>query len=303
MRILITGAGGTLGRTLQRVLREEGRAHAVAARDHARLEVTDAKAVRAAVAERQAEVVLHCAAWTDVDGCEGNPRRARRVHVEGARVVAEACRRAGARLIAFSTDYVFDGALGRPYTEADPPRPINAYGETKRAGEEAILAVDPNALIARTAWLYGEGGRGFVPAILARARAKPGEPLRVVRDQIGCPTSCDALAGYVANHLLRAPLTGIIHLACTGGASRFEFAQRLVRMAGIPARIEPCESAAHLRPARRPADTRLANTAIAAAGLPPMPSWEEGLRAYFAVGEEAKTAVAPTAARQPEPTP
>src|SRR3990172_118402 len=206
MRILLTGAKGLLGQALVQVL---GPTHELIPSGHADLDVTDFEATRSAVSRVAPDLVIHSAAWTDVDGCERDPDRAFRVNVLGSRNVAIACREAGAACCYLSTDYVFDGAKPGAYTEFDSAGALNHYGASKLAGERVIQAALDSHWIVRSSWLFGPGGRNFVNTILTRARR--GESLAVVDDQVGSPTYTFDLARGI-DRLIQEPPYGIWHL-------------------------------------------------------------------------------------------
>ncbi|HEX9775517.1 MAG TPA: dTDP-4-dehydrorhamnose reductase [Actinomycetota bacterium] len=277
MRILVTGAGGQLGYELGRALA----AHDVLAPSRADLDVADAGSVARALADAGPDVVIHAAAWTDVDGCERDPGRARAVNTYGTRNVARA--RGSAFLVAISTDYVFDGRAGRPYVETDEPNPIQVYGATKLDAEREITAAAGSFAILRTAWLYGarrgDGtlARNFVTSILSAARTGP---LDVVRDQIGSPTSCAAMASAVAAVIERRA-EGVLHAVDPGIVSRFELARAAVGLAGLdPALVRPVETeGAPALPAARPTYAPLDGHAWRAAALPELPPFREALEA------------------------
>jgi dTDP-4-dehydrorhamnose reductase len=277
MRILITGADGQLGRELVRALAPHGELIPSAQAD---LDVTHPGCADK-VASLRPEWVVHAAAATDVDGCERKPERAMAVNAEGTRQVADGCRRAGAGLVYLSTDYVFDGSKGAPYAEGDHPAPLNVYGRSKLEGEQAARDVAPYWTIVRTAWLYGIHGRNFVKTILARVTA--GEPLRVVKDQVGSPTYAGDLAEAIALLLSRGR-TGMYHVTNDGACSWYEFAREILRLAGLdPVTVTPITSAELGRPARRPAYSVLENAAWQAAGFPPLRPWREALAAMLAL--------------------
>jgi dTDP-4-dehydrorhamnose reductase len=233
----------------------------------AQLDVTDRDAVRAAITGD--DVVINCAAWTDVDGAEEHEQEALRINRDGARNVAEAA----GRVIYVSTDYVFDGTKREPYLESDPVNPQTAYGRTKLAGEGATAEANPHHHIVRTSWLFGPGGPNFVETILRLARER--ESLRVVDDQVGKPT----YTGHLAPELLELAASeeyGIHHRAGAGECSWFEFAREIVERAGFDCRVEPCTTAEFPRPAPRPAYSVLG-------GEQRLPSWREGLDAYLGV--------------------
>jgi dTDP-4-dehydrorhamnose reductase len=233
----------------------------------AQLDVTDRDAVRAAITGD--DVVINCAAWTDVDGAEEHEPEALRINCDGARNVAEAA----GRVIYVSTDYVFDGTKREPYLESDPVNPQTAYGRTKLAGERATAEANPRHHIVRTSWLFGPGGPNFVETILRLARER--DSLRVVDDQVGKPT----YTGHLAPELLELATSekyGIHHRAGAGECSWFEFALEIVERAGLDCSVEPCTTAEFPRPAPRPAYSVLG-------GEQRLPSWREGLEAYLGV--------------------
>ncbi|MFC1706857.1 dTDP-4-dehydrorhamnose reductase [Planctomycetota bacterium] len=275
MRILVTGAQGMLGRTLMRQLG----AHEVTGVDVDDFDITDAAATHAAVVAAKPAVVVHCAAMTAVDGCESAADLAYQVNALGSANVASATARAGARLIAISTDYVFRGDLDRPYHEWDCPDPVTVYGASKLAGEDAVRDHCPNHLIVRIAWLYGPGGPSFVHTML-RLGAEDGAPLKVVDDQRGNPTSTIAVAEHLAQ-LIELPLAGMLHLTCEGDTTWYGLTQEIFRLAGLSRDLLPCTTAEFPRPAPRPANSRLENRALRLHRLPPMPHWREALAVFL----------------------
>jgi dTDP-4-dehydrorhamnose reductase len=287
MRIVITGADGQLGVELVRALAGHGNVIGTTLAD---LDVTDPGCADR-LASLRPDWVVHAAAATDVDGCEREPECAMAVNAEGTRRVAEGCRRAGAGLVYLSTDYVFDGDKGRPYTESDPPAPLSAYGRSKLEGERATRSLASRWVIVRTAWLYGVHGRNFVKTIMEKATA--GERLRVVDDQVGSPTYATDLAGGVALLLSRG-LTGLYHVTNSGSCSWFDLAREILRLTGSTSTPLSRISSEELnRPARRPAYSVLENAAWRAAGLPPLRPWPEALAAMLA----ALRAVEPSSGR------
>lgn len=242
---------------------------AAVALTHADLDVTDAAAVREALT---GATVINCAAYTDVDGAESHSAAAHAVNGEGARNVAEAAK----RVVYVSTDYVFDGRKGAPYVESDATAPIQEYGRSKLAGERATAEANPGHLIVRSSWLFGAAGRNFVETILGLASER--DELRVVDDQVGCPT----FTGHLAEALLALAAggeRGLMHVAGRGSCSWFEFAREIVERAGVDSRVQPCSSDEFPRPARRPAYSVLASER----GSPTLPAWQDGLDAYLGV--------------------
>ena len=273
MRLLVTGAGGMLGRDLVAAAREHG--HECAGLDRRALDVTDRGAVDAAVADVAPEVIVNCAAWTDVDGAEADEAAALAVNGSGAGNLAGAALAVGAQLVQVSTDYVFDGTATRPYVESDPTGPLSAYGRTKLAGELAVLGASPDHAVVRTAWLFGAGGANFVATMLALAAAGRDE-VAVVTDQVGCPT----FTGHLAEKLIEIAAerrAGIFHAAAAGHCSRHEFAQAIFAATGYDVRVTATTSAAQTRAAPRPAWSVLASER----DPQPLPAWADGLSAYL----------------------
>ncbi|MFQ5848448.1 MAG: dTDP-4-dehydrorhamnose reductase [Candidatus Methylomirabilales bacterium] len=277
--MVLTGAEGLLGSDLTEVL---GRTHRVVPLSRKDLDVTG-PAVTATLRPFQPDLIIHAAAYTDVDGCEQDPARAFRVNSEGTGQVARACRELGIPLVYFSTDYVFDGRTGTPYREEDAVNPLSVYGRSKWEGEEQIRRYLDACFIVRTAWLYGRKGRSFVRTLLTRAKTNP--RLEVVHDQVGCPTWTADLAEAVACLIEKAPF-GLYHLTNSGHCSWFEFAQAIVADAGLSGVTLTAISSQKLsRPAPRPGYSVLENRAWLKMFGVPLRSWRHALRAFLAQGE------------------
>jgi len=268
MKILLTGAGGQLGRDVAAALAGVFEVHAL---DRARLDVSDRRQVSDTVFRMSPDWIVNCAAFTDVDRAERDQAAADAVNAQAPGYLAEAAARAGAAILHVSTDYVFDGAKGAAYDENDSPNPLNVYGRTKLEGEERVLASGARACLLRTAWLYGRHGSNFVKAILEAARR--GGPLRVVADQVGSPTLTTDLADAV-HLLLRRPAFGLFHVANQGAASRYQQARAIV---GERVEVIPISSAESGRPAPRPANSTLTSVRWEAAGFPSLRPWQEAL--------------------------
>ena len=241
----------------------------VVALTHSDLDVTDAGAARELLA---GTTVINCAAYTDVDGAESDPEGAHAVNAEGARNVAQAAE----RVIYISTDYVFAGTKAEPYVESDPIEPLSVYGASKAAGERATAEANANHLIVRSSWLFGRGGKNFVATILALGRER--DELRVVDDQVGCPTFTGHLAGALLG-LAAGADRGVLHLAAADSCSWFAFAREILSRAGVNSSVKPCTTDEFPRPARRPANSVL----ISERGGPTLPAWQDGLEAYLGV--------------------
>lgn len=288
MRVLVFGANGQLGLELARVLPPDATLAPRAAVD-----VCDAGAVAAAVADCRPDVVVNCAADNRVDALEAEPDAAFATNAEGAEHVAAAAAGAGALVVHTSTDYVFGAGRTpvRPWVESDEPAPHGVYARSKAAGEQRVIATAPRAVIVRLSGLYAAGGArakggSFVDRVLARARA--GERLRVVADQTASPTWARDAAAAIALALPRwcavgAPL-GVYHVANAGACSWWELARAALALAGVAAEVEPVDTAAFGAPAPRPAYSALASERLAALGVPPLRPWRAALAAYLAGG-------------------
>jgi dTDP-4-dehydrorhamnose reductase len=266
-RVLVTGGSGQLGREFALLL---GDGAAAPGRDE--LDVADERSVARAFAEHQPELVLHCAAWTDVDGAEADAEGARRVNEEGSRLVARAARACGAALVGFSTDYVFAGDDPAGYDEGSPVAPRSVYGATKLAGERALRAEHPAAHVVRTAWVFSPRGHNFLLTMLRLGAER--DVLRVVDDQVGCPTATSHLARATLALVERCP-PGTYHLAGGGSTSWHGFASAITEDAGLAARVEAMPSSELQRAAPRPACSILRTVH---ADAPRLPHWREGLR-------------------------
>ena len=277
MKLLITGGKGMLGRTLQ----SEFKDCEIAIADLPEVDITNAAGFEAFLAEHRPDAVIHCAAMTAVDRCESEIELAYRLNAFGTANVATACHRLGVRLIAISTDYVFDGDSDRPYNEFDRATGGNTvYGKSKFAGEEAVRTLCPDHVICRISWLYGHGGPSFVHTMMSLADGtRP--VLKVVADQHGNPTSTAAVARQLRNILANPGLAGTFHLTCEGEATWFEFAQEIFRLAGKPQAVSPCTTDEFPRPAPRPKNSRLDKMMLRIAGLPPMPDWHDALAEFM----------------------
>ena len=272
MTVLVTGAGGQLGRA---ALRELG-ANGIGLR-HTDLDVTDAAAVLAAAEHHQPTLILHAAAWTDVDGAETNRDGAYRANVLANRHVAEAAKAVGARLVTLSTDFVFAGHKREPYVESDATGPISYYGETKLLGEQAALEAYPEGTwVVRTAWVYDEQGSNFPRLIMRLSETR--DVLRVVEDQVGSPTYAGHLAPLLLG-LTNVVPAGIHHIAGSGAATRREWAEAVLAAASRTTVVEGATSDEFPTPAERPAYSALGSER---AETPVLPPWRAGVEACMA---------------------
>lgn len=275
MRIAMTGAKGQLGRALWSLL--EGQ-HELLGLDVPEHDVTDGAGLRATLRAFRPHVILHAAAWTDVDGCARDPQQAYRVNGMGTQNVALCAADLDAELIYISTNEVFPGTASAPYTEWDAPQPINPYGRSKLAGEWYVQHLTRRFMIVRTAWLYGPGGRNFPHRI--RQLADERGALQVVEDEVGSPTFTRDLAEALVR-LMDTHAYGIYHLVNEGIASRYEFACEILRQSGrghIP--VTPIKAETFVRASTPPRYAPLANTAAAALGIRLRP-WQEALSDFL----------------------
>jgi dTDP-4-dehydrorhamnose reductase len=278
VRAIVTGAAGQLGTALRATCPEGVQ---VLAAGRAALDLADAEAIAGFIAAHPAELVINAGAYTDVEGAETEPGRARAINATAVGAIARACARSGARLVQVSTDFVFDGATARAYRPDDATSPLNVYGATKREGEELALRHAPGCLVLRTAWLHGAGQRNFVTTMLRAMRG--GKPLRVVCDQIGTPTCAPDLARAIWR-LAARDAGGVLHFTGSGVASWYDFAvaiQEEAHALGLivaPVPIEPIASAEFPTRARRPAFSVL-DTSLTSALLGEKPRhWRVALR-------------------------
>lgn len=277
-KVLVTGAGGMLAADLVPVLRSG--MHTVTAYGRDALDVTDAAQARAVILKDRPSVVVHCAAYTNVDGAEADPDQAFLINRDGAANVAEACREAGSAMVYVSTDYVFDGTGTRPYQTTDTPRPTSVYGQSKLAGELIVRRTLPAHYIVRTSWLYGHGGKNFVDTMRKLGREKP--ELAVVDDQLGSPTWTVPLAERIGD-LIQTTRFGIYHMTGQGTCTWFGLTRKIMELDGLQTPVRPITTAELGRPAPRPAYSVLDNAALVEAGVPLLPTWEDSLARYLAL--------------------
>ncbi len=279
MKILITGSRGMLARTL--IAHWTG-LHELVLGDLPELDITNSDCVETFWQEQRPDVVVHCAAVTQVDWCEDHREEAFRVNAEGTGVVAKACRKFGCRLIYISTDYVFAGDSDGAYDEyMVPDGGRTVYGQSKFAGEQQVAEFCPDSVITRISWLYGAGGPSFIHTMRILALSGKHEVLKVVDDQIGNPTSTLAVATALDGILSHPELRGVFHVTCEGESSWCGLACELFRELGIAQKVLPCTTEEFPRPAPRPANSRLIKRRLKECGLPEMPKWEEALKAFL----------------------
>lgn len=289
MKILLTGKNGQVGWELQRTLAPLGDVVAV---DRQALDLTSPDAIRALIREVKPSLIVNPAAYTAVDKAESEPEIAMAVNGNAPAIMAEEAKRLGAAMVHFSTDYVFDGSKGSPYTEEDAPCPINVYGRTKLAGEQAIQAAGIPHLILRTSWVYGSRGKNFLLTILRLAGER--DELKIVDDQIGAPTSSRMIAEATGQILAQchSPIphspslitqnSGLYHLTAAGQTSWHGFTAAILenrtRLTGAPApRLSPIPTSAYPLPAPRPYYSVMSNDRLQRTFGVAMPAWQSGL--------------------------
>jgi len=298
-KILIIGSSGMLGADLCQELAKDYEVYGTdivhspwsMVHGFVRGDITDRKSIADIVDKIKPDIVIHAAAWTDVDGCELDSKKAYRINSEGTRNVAHVCRASDAIPIYISTDFVFDGRKKAPYKETDKTNPISVYGESKFKGEEVIKAILKRYYILRTSWLYGKHGKNFVDVILEKAKRK--KALKVVNDQVGSPTYTKDLSKAIhvllnkifTAYSLELTAYGIYHVSNSGSVSWFEYAKEILRVRGQGLRVKeiiPISSEELARPAKRPAMSMLDNTKFTKFTHYRMRPWKDALAEYLA---------------------
>ncbi|MGB7925623.1 MAG: dTDP-4-dehydrorhamnose reductase, partial [Pyrinomonadaceae bacterium] len=279
MKALVTGAAGMVGQAVAAYFEAQGAT--VFAHDHRSLDITDAAALAACFERERPEVVVNCAAWTDVDGCESDHARAFEANAHAPERLAQNARRIGASLITISTDYVFDGTKEGFYTQRDDPNPTSVYAASKLEGERRAAAAAARVMVVRTGWVFGVGGRNFLSTVIERARR--GLHLSAITDAYGTPTYSKDLAARLYE-LARLDLPGLYHVVGGGQGTSFEeFAREALRAARCEGcAVEGVSMDSLTRPAPRPRNSRLRCLVSEAIGLAPLRSWQAALADFAA---------------------
>lgn len=286
MNILVTGANGQLGNEM-RLASAAAQQHTCFFTDVEELDITDAAAIEAFVQANEIDVIVNCAAYTAVDKAEADEAKALLLNATAPGYLAAAIEKRGGKLIQISTDYVFDGTAHTPYTEDCPTCPTSAYGRTKLAGEQAVLAANPSAMIIRTAWLYSRFGNNFVKTMLRLGREK--EQLGVIFDQIGTPTYARDLAVVIMTAIDKGIVPGVYHFSNEGVISWYDFTKAIHRIADITTcHVRPLHTAEYPTPAARPHYSVLDKTKIKQTFGIEVPYWEESLKECIAQIERLK---------------
>lgn len=299
MRILVSGSSGMLGRAVCKELFSQyevvGMDMVALPTEHflhtfIKCDITEREFAIEKLRSIHPDVVIHTAAYTDVDGCEKDPDRAYRVNAQGTETLARAGQMCKALFCYISTDFVFDGEKETAYAETDAPHPINAYGRAKWEGEKAVQSLLADFMIIRSSWLFGRGGRNFVDTLLKRAENEQEVP--VVAEQFGAPTYVNDLAQGIKrlvelNSQGKNP-RGIYHISNSGSCSRYEFAEEIIAAAGLGTRVLPITAEEYSSRTRRPRMSVLENTRYQQCAKEKMRHWKDALGAYLAAGEKAR---------------
>jgi dTDP-4-dehydrorhamnose reductase len=277
LKVLVTGAGGLVGRAVGEHCRNLG--DEVFPYQRNELDITDRRAVREAILQNNPDVVINCAAWTNVDACESDREQAFAANATGPEILAAVCKEADCRFITISTDYVFDGAKTGFYTQEDEPNPQSIYAASKLEGERLAAQANDRAIIVRTGYIFGRGGTNFLCTVVDRARR--GEKMKAITDMYGTPTYAKDLAERL-RELGQIGTPGIYHVVNSGAGATFEeFTRKIVALVGNPqAAVESVPAAALNRPAKRPPNSRLRCLLSETIGLAPLRNWEAALEDF-----------------------
>lgn len=276
MKILITGANGQLGQDVAAACQARG--HTVFGTDRDTMDITDRAAVLQTVDTLHPDCILHCAAWTAVDLAEDEPEKCRAVNVLGTQNIVAACQKQGCKLLYLSTDYVFNGTGTRPWSPNDPCAPLNVYGQTKFAGEQAVATLE-KYFIVRIAWVFGKNGGNFVKTMLRLAETR--SEISVVCDQVGAPTYTKDLARLLTD-MAESSKYGIYHATNTGGfCSWYDFAKEIFRCAKMDVRVLPVSAAQYAAKAPRPQNSRMDQSKLVQNGFAPLPPWQDAVARFL----------------------
>lgn len=281
MKVLVTGAKGQLGRDLMNELTRQG-LEGIGV-DIEEMDITDPDKCRSVIGQANVDAVIHCAAYTAVDAAEDQKELCQKINGQGTRNVAEACSRAGVKLMYISTDYVFDGQGTRPWEPDDERAPLNVYGQTKYEGELAIEELMDEYFIVRIAWVFGAAGKNFIKTMLRLGKEKGA--VSVVNDQIGSPTYTYDLARLLVD-MIQTERYGRYHATNEGECSWYEFACEIFRQAGLAVQVTPVTSEAFAAKAKRPANSRMSKEKLTENGFARLPAWQDALRRFLDVIKE-----------------
>lgn len=276
MKILVTGANGQLGYDVVKELAD--RKIEVVSADINDVDITDKAAVLSYIEQLCPDAVIHCAAYTAVDKAEDEPDTCNAVNIEGSKNIAIACESIGAKLVYISTDYVFGGEGNDPFETDSPKNPVNGYGRSKLAGEEAVQSICTRSFIVRTSWVFGQNGTNFVKTMLRLGAEK--EEITVVCDQIGSPTYTPDLAALLCD-MVQTEKYGVYHATNEGFCSWAIFAAEIMKQAGLPAKVVPVLNADYKMKAARPLNSCLSKSSLDTAGFQRLPPWQGALKRFL----------------------
>ena len=279
MKILLLGSSGLLGNDCREVLKDE---HEVIAPSSSELDIISWDVVIDSLHKISPDVIINCAGYTDVNGCETEEFKVRKINIEGPRNFAQGSARFNCRMIHISSDYVFSGQKGipQPYFEDDPVDPVSAYGRCKVESEVAVKENAPNYIIIRTGWLYGRYKNDFIDSLIIKSAKSPRKTIKVIDDQVGSPTWTYRLAHQI-KALLKTDLKGTFHATSEGYCSRYEFAKHVFKQLGIKTPIKPCNISEYPQPAKRPLNCILENRLLKNLGYNIMLDWKEDVDEYL----------------------
>ncbi len=273
MKILVTGANGMLGQDLCPILEDLDFVDEIIETDIENLDITNEIQTKSTLKKVNPDIVIHCAAYTNVDMAETEKDVAEKINVKGTENIAKACKSINATLIFISTDYVFDGVKKEKYLPTDLPNPLNTYGKTKFEAEKIVRKICEKFYIIRTSWLYGHHGKNFVETMLKLANENKKE-IKVVNDQIGCPTWTITLSEAICDLIEETPDYGIYHICGSGETSWYDFAKEIFKLSNIEVNLVPCTTEEFNRPAKRPLFSTMENNQICE-------SWKKSLKSYL----------------------
>ncbi len=274
MKILVTGANGMLGQDLCPILDDADFVDEIVETDIENLDITDELQVKKIIKSENPDIVIHCAAYTNVDGAEDEEELARKINVTGTENVARVCNTLGATMILISTDYVFDGEKKGKYQPNDKPKPLNVYGKTKFEAEKVVQKICAKYYIVRTSWLYGHHGKNFVETMIKLANEN--KEIKVVDTQLGCPTWTVDLSEALCELIEEEPEYGIYHICGSGETSWYNFAKEIFKLAKINAIVLPCCDEEYKTKAKRPKYSVMENNGVC-------DNWKKSLKSYFAL--------------------
>ena len=274
MKVLVTGANGMLGQDLCPILEDADFIDEIVETDIENLDITNELKVKKVIKSEKPDIVIHCAAYTNVDKAEDEKELAQKINVIGTKNVANACKSENAIMVLISTDYVFDGEKKEKYQPNDEPKPLNVYGKTKLDAEKAVQKICDKYYIVRTSWLYGHHGKNFVETMINLANNN--KEIKVIDTQIGCPTWTVDLSEALCELIEEEPEYGIYHICGSGETSWYNFAKEIFKLTNINAKLLPCDDEEYKTKAKRPKYSVMENNGVCE-------NWKKSLKSYLAL--------------------